>query len=757
MRYRLAVLAALLAAAPAAAQDTEALRRLDVRVFKPGSEEAKLAPDLLWRYFKARRDQVNLDSLKWSFQTRADWEKLRNEKIANLQTYLGRFPAPPARLPVHVTTTIPGDGFVIENVLYESRPGLWVTANLYRPEPLPRSLPAMVIIHSHHNPKTQGELQDMGMLWARAGCYVLVPDMLGHGERRQHPFHTEKDYPGAFKVGRQDYYFRYNSGLQLQLIGESLIGWMAWDVMRGIDLLLARPGTDPERIALFGSVAGGGDPAAVTAALDPRIKLVVPFNFGGPQPETKFPLPANAEEAFNYLGGGSWESTRNLRGTGSGGFLPWIIVAAAAPRAIIHAHEFAWDREHDPAWKRYQTIMALYGAEDKLAFTHGRGSVKGQPPESTHCNNIGAEHRKMMHPAINKWFRIDASEYSKRVPAAELQCWTPELRDRLQPRMLHELAREWAAQRQKEEQPRLDEELAAWRTKFAVVERYEVRRVARDGSLRTFVLTSRQGGLPIPLTFLNVPRRDKAPIDVVLCLAQQGREGFLKNRAEALVALMQQDVTVLLVDLPGTGETRPGDGRGRTSTATSLSSLAQMFGTSLLELRLQALAEVLQYLRQVARGRPLRLALWGDSFAPPNAPGAELRVPLDAEPFPRQGEPLGGLLALLAPLVSDVPIAGAYVHGGLVSYRALLEGPFLCLPHDAVEPGFLAKMDLDETAHRFAPRPLKMEGLIDGLNRTVDEATLRASYARAERVQLRAQRSTDAEIAAWLVAALRGK
>ena len=47
------------------------------------------------------------------------------------------------------------------------------------------------------------------MTWARLGCAVLVPDHLGHGERRQHPFIREDSYPGPFKLGRQDYYFRY--------------------------------------------------------------------------------------------------------------------------------------------------------------------------------------------------------------------------------------------------------------------------------------------------------------------------------------------------------------------------------------------------------------------------------------------------------------------------------------------------------------------------------------------------------------------
>jgi len=167
-----------------------------------------------------------------------------------------------------------------------------------------------LICHSHHNPKTQGELQDMGITWARLGCMVLVMDQLGHGERRLHPFVDAASFKGSFRVGRQDYYFRYNAGMQLHVIGDSLIGWMVWDLMRGVDLLLARPGIDKDRIILLGAVAGGGDPAAVTAALDRRIAAVVPFNFGGPQPETVYPLPADPEMAFNYAGSGSWESTR---------------------------------------------------------------------------------------------------------------------------------------------------------------------------------------------------------------------------------------------------------------------------------------------------------------------------------------------------------------------------------------------------------------------------------------------------------------
>src|SRR5919108_522678 len=112
-------------------------------------------------------------------------------------------------------------------------------------------MPVILIVHSHHAPKEQGELQDMGVTWAKLGCLVLVIDQLGHGERRQHPLATAKDYPKEFRVGRQDYYFRYNLNLQLSLVGESLMGWMAWDLMRGLDVTLSNIGADKERVILL--------------------------------------------------------------------------------------------------------------------------------------------------------------------------------------------------------------------------------------------------------------------------------------------------------------------------------------------------------------------------------------------------------------------------------------------------------------------------------------------------------------------------
>src|SRR5262249_17301969 len=159
------------------------------------------------------------------------------------------------------------------------------------------------------------------------------------------------------------------------------------------------------------------------------ITAVVPFNFGGPQPETNYPLPAGAERRFNYAGSGSWESTRNLRLSARDGFLPWVIVGAVAPRPLVYAHEFAWDREHDPVWARLEKIYAWYDARDRLASVHGRGRVTGKPPEASHCNNIGPLQRESIHDAFKHWFGIDppVKEPKERHSVEELTCLTPAL------------------------------------------------------------------------------------------------------------------------------------------------------------------------------------------------------------------------------------------------------------------------------------------------------------------------------------------
>lgn len=743
------------------------LQALDARVFKPDSVEAKQR----WESIKKLRDEVNKRDVEtWrTIKTKADWEKLRDERIARLRDSLGFakegeaiYPEPAKPVKVVTTKKIAPDGCTIECLLYESRPNFYVTANLYVPADTSKPMPGFIIVHSHHNPKTQGELQDMGMLWARQGCLVLIPDMLGHGERRQHPFVNEKSYPEAFKVGRQDYHFRYNVNLQLSLVGESLMGWMVRDLIRGLDVLYQRPNLDKTKIMVFGSVAGGGDPCAVFAAIDRRVTAAAPFNFGGPQPETKFPLPDDAELAFNYMGGGSWESTRNLKLSARYGFLPWVIVGSLAPRGLIYSHEFAWDEKRDPVWARYQKIWGeFYNASDKLASAKGSGSVTGKAPESTHCNNIGAIHRKPMYPTLQKWFGLPIPEENKkRFDSSELQCWTEEARKSLKSRMVHEMIRDSVRPVHLPAKflGTLEDLLGIIRKPGAPAATFApVGQIHKGENLQMQRLAIVREGLPtIPLVILT-PRDDTMVQGIVIGLAQEGKAGFLKHRAEVIAELLKNNIAVCLPDLRGTGETA-NDGRGRTSGATSYSASLLMHGQTVPGAQFHELEFVINTLAKLGYKR---MALWGDSFAAPNDPDTNFAVPHDAAKMPRQSEPMGTLLALMGGIYRG-DVKAIYARGGLVSFASMLESPFCYFPHDAVIPGVLQNIEM-ETLVMGNPRcAVRLEGLVDGLNRRVEEKKLKAAYKNAmfdrpahNLLILREQPAAASDVAAWLAAQIK--
>ncbi len=683
---------------------------------------------------------------------------------------------------IHLSGSIQGDGFRIENLLYQWHAGLWVTANLYLPSPVHASMPGILISHSHHNPKHEGELQDMGMTWARAGCAVLVPDHLGHGERREHPFANAADFDGQFAVGRQDYNFRYDLGMQFSLSGTTLIKHFAADLMCGVSVLLAQKGVDPEKIILLGSVAGGGDPAAYTAAFDQRIDCVAPFNFGGPQPETRYPLPDDAETWFNYAGSGSWESTRNIANSAADGSLPWAIVGSIAPRKLIHAHEFSWDRERDPVWKRYEKIWGFYDAQDNLAFATGGGTIRVNNAEATHCNNIGVVHRKLIHEAFRKWFNIDVTpekEYKGRRDSKDLRCWSDEWRARLRPQPLHEVLAKEAQEPMVAAREELDDErdpvlrrimlranwdahMAGDRSVFAAPTAKETtigRQPLGGISLRRALLTTERG-IDVPVLLLLPAGTPKDVHAVVVGVGSAGKAGFLKHRSSEVAGLLQNGIAVCLADLRGCGETGDGD-RGQQSEMTAHSSTELMLGGTMLGKRVQDLRAVVQWLRGHFRVDRNRIALWGDSFTPPLAADAPFKYPRRIDNRPPESDPMGSLVVLLTAL-ADEDIRAVYAHGGIVSFQSVLESPFVQLPHDCVVPGVFETGDLPELAAALAPRPVRLEGLVDGVNRIVTEAKLKATYARAieryemdndgKKLSIQPQRTSPAE---WLIEQLK--
>jgi len=662
-----------------------------------------------------------------------DWERFRDKRLAAMSNWIGPLPERTPLRPTITRRSNCGDGFIIENIVYESRPNFIVTANLYLPEKPSGKIPAIIVVHSHHAPKTQSELQDMGMTWARSGIAVLVMDQICAGERTQ-----TQPWP------RESYYGRYATGNQLYLAGESLIKWMVWDIIRGVDLLLKRSYIDPDRIVLLGAVAGGGDPAALTANLDSRIAAVIPFNFGEAGPEehyTSGPRLYDFETADP--GGAYWETTRNIPNSVAEQFFPWFLCAAVAPRPFIYSFEIGWPKtvEEEPAWARYKKVFDLFGSRDKLAEVHGLGPFPG-PGE---CTNVSTFLRKRIDPILNRWFQIPIpeTEYHKVWPEPELMCLTPAAAVEHKPESVSAVAMKLALQRLADSRSKR-EGLTADERKKALQD--ELKKKLGDidpmNSPAVRTLWTRQfsnfsmealtietePGIMLPF-FLLSPKICPQHPSVVITLAEGGKEGFLSLRSNEIASLLSDGITVCLPDVRGTGELSGQRSHGPGAMGLSASEL--ILGNTMTGLRLKDTRTIFRWLA----GRsddPNCIALWGDSFSDPNASDFQFDQSPGQLPGPlqqRQAEPLGSFLALLTGLYED-SVAAIACRGGLISFSSVLEDNFCHIPQDVVVPGLLEITDIADIVRTITPRPVLLAELVNGLNKKVNLSLMENEYGR---------------------------
>jgi hypothetical protein len=278
------------------------------------------------------------------------------------------------------------------------------------------------------------------------------------------------------------------------------------------------------------------------------------------------------------------------------------------------------------------------------------------------------------------------------------------------------------------------------------------------------VVLETEPGILVPLVILTSGRHEK-PRPIVLGLGQSGKAGFLGERSRIIADLLKGGAAVCLPDLRGTGETRSGTARGRESADTSISSTELMLGETMAGTRLRDVRSILGYLRTRSDLNARRIAVWGDSLAPANSSDRDLRIPLGVPEEPPLSEPLGGLLGLLAALY-EKDVQAVYARGGLTSYESVLKDQFCYLPHDLIIPGVLNACDLCDVAAALAPRPVRLEGLVDGLNRRAPPAAVEFEYKPARQAYTRAAASAnfvvgdpadDSAVAQWLLKSLSGR
>lgn len=172
----------------------------------------------------------------------------------------------PERCPLEAKTVeiIPGDGFVVEKIIYKAAPGRYVTAHFYRPEKIEGQIPACVEMPGH-SAAGKGSGSDHAALMARNGIAVIVVDPLGQGERMQ----LIDEEGNNLTRGATTEHTLLN--VPYILLGNSLAAQQFYDNSRAIDYLLTRGDIDPQRIGCYG-FSGGGTMASYLIALDDRIR-----------------------------------------------------------------------------------------------------------------------------------------------------------------------------------------------------------------------------------------------------------------------------------------------------------------------------------------------------------------------------------------------------------------------------------------------------------------------------------------------------
>jgi len=276
------------------------------------------------------------------------WQDGLREKVTEL---LGGFPAERGALDVVREEVREFPGYVREKLTFVSRPGVAVLAYVLTPTAPTAGegpFPTVVCVPGHGDGVDE-IVQDDGPGYQRSfalqaveqGLAVVAIEPMGFGHRRD-PLTLERGRRNACEPV---------SGSAL-LLGETMIGWRVWDVLRAIDYIETRPDLDAGRVGCVG-ISGGGTCAMFAAALDPRIRCTY---LSGCLSTFQASIMSMSHCIDNYVPGVlNWAEMYDVAGL-------------IAPRPL-----FAESGAYDPifpidasreSFRRVEHIYAVMGAED---------------------------------------------------------------------------------------------------------------------------------------------------------------------------------------------------------------------------------------------------------------------------------------------------------------------------------------------------------------------------------------------------------
>lgn len=313
-------------------------------------------PRMVQEYFVDRVREIEQRSVaaKNRLNNKADAEAYVKDVRAKISQAFGPMPEKTPLKP-RTTGVVERDTYKIEKLIFESRPGFLVTANLYLPKGRSGRLPAVVGTCGHSvNGKAAEAYQSFAQGLARMGYVVLLYDPIGQGERLQY---TDADLKPRVGVGTREHLY---AGNQQFLVGEFIGTWRAWDGIRALDYLLTREEVDPKHVGVTGN-SGGGTMTTWLCGVEQRWTMAAPSCFVTTfRRNLENELPADTEQCPpRALGLGLDHDD---------------FIAALAPKPVIllaKEKDYFDARGNLEAYSRLKRLYKLLGAEDNVAQFFG--------------------------------------------------------------------------------------------------------------------------------------------------------------------------------------------------------------------------------------------------------------------------------------------------------------------------------------------------------------------------------------------------
>ena len=599
----------------------------------------------------------------------------------------------PERTPLRARTVGSFDraGYRLDKVIYESRPELYVTANLYIPTAGKPPYPGVLFQMGHSlNGKAADSYQKCCQGLARLGYVVLAFDPMGQGERIYYPAGK-----GRTRLASADDEHTY-PGKQMLLAGGSATRFQVWDAIRSLDYLAAHPLVDPDRLASTGQ-SGGATLTMLLAAVDDRLAAAAVAsgnteNFAC----ADFNPPGSTDDA-----------EQNLIGSGPLGFDRWDLLYPLAPKPLLilvsDKDSFGTysPRYISNGWQEYAKLERVYqvmGRKEHLAWA-----------STPLPHGLSYYFRVRIYNWFERWLKgsdrvIDSEPAVEPEPDEKL--WVGATGNAV--RDFHgvtpfQLARRRASAAQTPPRPDHLETLLGLERPAAMLAPAILSRVpSHDIEVQAIEVPSAPK-MWVP-AWRFVPKSPGRGKRLILLLDEHGRNQHWREDGLG-EELASRGRIVCAADLRGIGDLRPEAGRGAAgyeishATEEDYAWASLILGRSLLGQRVADILALVEALKSEGR-----IAI---------AANGRLTVP-----------------TLFAAALSN-DIESVYLSGGLVSFRAIVDSERYKQPLANFVPNILVHTDLPQLAAAIAPRPVHLAGATGAAGEPLPLDAVRRIYSHS--------------------------